>query len=227
MITSTYPSKTHNAIADYISNFHADPSSIDELTTKYGIGRITPDMVPDNIKQIYINQADETLNPWYQNEKAIGSAKLGTQVSQNEADYQNAVDKLNQGLTEDTAALADKEGQNGTWGSSARAERQNSLANKYNNNYNSAYSNAWGALQNQGLANEQQYGVAMPDSSLKRYQVSGNQGVTNGVTARYNPFGIQSSLGVNKQYAANNLATDYLSSKLKNPNAPSAISSIK
>lgn len=227
MTQSSYPSKAHNAIVDYTNNFHADPSAIDELVQKYGINRITPDLVPDNIKQIYIDQADESLNPWYQNEKTIGSAKVGNQVGQNEVDYQNTIDTLNQGLKDSTSQLSRDSASKGSFGSSAWQEQQNSLASKYNNNANRAYNNAAGNLQNYGLANETTYGVEMPTSNIQQYQVNGGVGASTGQSARYNPFGIQNSLGVNKQYAANNLATDYLGSRIKNPNAPSAISSIK
>jgi hypothetical protein len=219
MTTSSYPSKYHSAIAELTAAHNSPDDVINSITSKYGIDKVTPDMIPDSIRDIYKNQADQQLNPWYKNEQSIGAAKVGNQVEQTQADYQNTIDQLNNGLQTDTKALADKEGNNGTWGSSARQERMNSLANQYNNKYQSAYNNANGNLQNYGLSNEVNYGGQMPTANINQYKVNpvGQASQTNNF-AKYNPFGIQNQLDYNKNSAAQELGTNQLAARIKNPN---------
>lgn len=211
-IVDGFQQRHHGKMDDTAWNTFQSSLSPDQQT------HITPEMIPDSIRKIYETQADEQLNPWYKNEQTIGSAKLGNQVEQNQADYQNTIDQLNQGLKDSTTALADKSGAEGTWNNTATQERQKSLAANYQNKYQSAYNQASGNLQNAGLSNETNYGVAMPTSNIQQYQVSptGQASVT-GTTAKYNPFGIQNQLGINKQSASQNMANDYLGARIKNP----------
>ena len=180
-----------------------------------------PDMIPDSIRQIYMKQAEDQLHPWFQNETNYGAKSVGNATGQNEADYQNTIDSLNQGLEFDTNKLNTSEGANGTWASGARAERLNSLANQYQNKYTGAYNSANANAQNALTIGEYKYGkdLALANQpKFSQYNVNQTGQVSQGQQARYNPFGGQGTLNVGMQSAANTMAGDYLGARIKNPN---------
>jgi hypothetical protein len=208
-------------INEHIQMMAGDPTAYDAWAKTQGTRVITPEMIPDSIRKIYEEQATEQLHPWFQNETNLGKTSTANAMGQNEADYQNTVDQLNQGLQSDTETLNNKEGMSGTWGSSARAERLASLANQYQNKYQGAYNSANANVQNNLMNAEYKYGTDMAlnnQPKFSQYNVSPTAQVSQGQTARYNPFGGQGTLNVGAQNSAINLAGDYLGARIKNPN---------
>ena len=220
MATSTYQSPTHAAISAYNLNpDKLDNTALDALVKANNGKEITPEMIPDSIRNIYINQANDQLHPWFQNETNYGQAKLNNATGQNESNYQNTIDQLNQGLKTDTIKLGANEASQGTWASGARAERANSLASQYNDKYNGAYNQASGNAANTLTANEYNYGNTGNQPNIAKYQTNPlGQVSQTGQIAKYNPFGGQGTLNVGAGMEANNLANNYIGARIKNPN---------
>lgn len=130
----------------------------------------------DEISRVYGEQLDATKQ------------KADTTTMGNVADYLNTIESLNQSLKEDTDTLNDKEGMSGTWGSSARSERMNSLGSKYNTKYNTAYNTASTQAGLNGVNNQSQLGTNFYNPGVNKYQVNNGQVGQVGQTYKYNPF---------------------------------------
>lgn len=206
------------AINEHIKMMTGDPAAYDAWAKTQGTKKITPDLIPDSVRQIYVNQAKDQLHPWFQNETNYGKAGLENTMGQNQADYQNTVDQLNQGLSDATSELSNSSASKGSFGSTAYQERQKSLANQYNNKFSGAYNNANANAQNALLKNEYVYGDTGNQPNLTQYGVNQTGSFATGQTAKYNPFGGQGTLNVGMQSTANQLAGDYLGARIKNPN---------
>lgn len=166
----------------------------------------TPD--PMSMYKTYNDRRDALLN--YYKEQSDAAQKAANAGSTNtEQDYNNTIESLNRGLQEDTSKLADTEGQSGTWGSSARADRANSLASKYNTQYNTAYNTAVNNLETGGINNQLKLGGNFYSPSINKYQ-AGTSGLSSqvGNTYRYNPFQQKSgSIAANQAYSLSGLST--------------------
>jgi len=214
----TSSTSIHPGINEHIQMMTGDPTAYRQWAQTTGNEPITPDMIPDSIRQIYVNQAKDQLNPWFQNETNYGKAGIENALGQTQADYQNTIDQLNQGLTDEQRNLTNKSASQGAFGSTAYQENQKSLANQYNNKFGSAYNAASGNAQNALLKNEYTYGNTGVQPGITQYGVNQTGQVSAGQQAKYNPFGGQGTLNVGAKEAANVMGADYLSSRLKNPN---------
>lgn len=221
MTQSSTPTSIDPKINEHIQMMHSDPNAYQTWAKSQGIKPITPDFIPQDVQKIYQGQADEALNPWYQNELAVGKAGIEAETGKTATDYQRTIEDLNRGLQEDTATLADTEGQKGTWGSSARADRESSLNAKYGSKFNEAYSNAADTLGQTMRQGEYKYGAETPglnSTELAQYNASGGKATANPLAQyRYNPFGGQGTLNVQKKSLANTLGGDYLQARIKSP----------
>jgi hypothetical protein len=158
--------------------------------------------------QTYNTRRDALLN-YYKEQEDATKKKADTNATADESQYLNTINALNTGLGEDTATLADKEGQNGTWGSSARAERQNSLANKYNEKYTTAYDTTTKNMGLDSIANQQTLGNNFYSPTVNKYQAGAN-GLSSqvGDSYRYNPFAQKSgSIAGNRAYSLAGLSS--------------------
>lgn len=173
-----------------------------------GSGTSTPTSTPMSMYSTYNDRRDALLN-YYKEQEDATKQSADAKTMNDTAEYQNTLNALNQGLGEDTAKLADTEGQSGTWSSSARADRANSLAGKYNDKYNTAYTNAVGNAATQGVQNQLKLGNNFYSPTVTKYQ-AGSNGLSSqvGDTYRYNPFQQKSgSIAGNKAYSLSGLAT--------------------
>ena len=208
-------------INEHIQMMTKDPTAYQTWAKSQGIKPITPDFIPADIQKIYSQQGEAALNPWYQNELAAGKAGVANNTDNTLLNYQQTIQDLNQGLGEDTATLADTEGQKGTWGSSARAERSNSLNAKYNSKFNQAYNATSNALNDTLMQSEYKYGQETPGintTSISQYNAVNGGAVANPLSQyRYNPFGGQGTLNVQKKAYGAQLGGDYLKARIKSP----------
>jgi hypothetical protein len=208
-------------INEHITMMTKDPTAYRAWAQTQGIKAITPDFIPEDIQKIYANQGEAALNPWYQNELAVGKAGVTSDTDKTLTDYQRTIEDLNRGLGEDTATLSDTEGQKGTWGSSAREERSNSLNAKYGSKFNEAFSNASNAIGNTFRQGEYKYGGETPgltSTSIAEYGAANGQATQNPFAEyRYNPFGGQGTLNVQKKAYGAQLGGDYLKARIKSP----------
>jgi len=221
MTQSSIPTSIDPKINEHIQMMQKDPTAYRQWASGQGIKPITPDFIPEDVQKIYAGQGEEALNPWYQNELAVGKAGVASDTGKALQDYQQTVEDLNRGLQQDAATLADTEGQKGTWGSSARAERENSLNAKYNSLLGQAYSNTANSLSNTLRQGEYKYGTETPgleSTMIRPYTASGSGVTANNMSMyRYNPFGGQGTLNVQKKSYGNLLGGDYLKARIKSP----------
>lgn len=162
----------------------------------------------NNMISAYLQREDALKN--YYGEQTTGEQKKSNSNADfSGVDYQNTIDKLNQNLTEDTNTLNDKEGQNGTFGSSARSERMSSLAGKYNNSYQDAYNKAVNQAEVSGVNSQHLLGAdGFNKPSFTQYGVNPTGKTTMGQSYKYNPFSQKSgSIAANQAYSLKALST--------------------
>ena len=222
MSTLVKTKSIHPAIAAQETAMSEGDAAYNAFVSRTGAKRITPEMVPDSIKQIYLKQATAQLNPWFSNETAYGKKNIDQTLADEQAGYQNTIDSLNQGLQSDTQKLTNDSASSGAIRSTAYNDMRNSLASQYTNKYKSAYDRSNSNINSNLTKNEYQYGQVAQTPSLTQYGADvQNNNITSkslGVSNRYNPFGGQGLLNVNMKNSANNMASDFLQSKIKNPN---------
>jgi hypothetical protein len=158
--------------------------------------------------QTYNTRRDALLN-YYKEQEDATKKKADTNAMADESQYQNTIDSLNNGLKEDMSTFVDNEANKGTWGTSAREERQNSLANKYNEKYTSAYDQTTKNMGLDSVANQQTLGNNFYSPTVNKYQANTN-GLSSqvGDSYRYNPFAQKSgSIAGNRAYSLAGLSS--------------------
>jgi hypothetical protein len=212
MTTSSYNQTTllqDPIIANDPALLHAVQNNFGSLNLNLnGPASTSEDSQTNPLLQTYNDRRDALLN-YYKEQEDSTKKKADTNSMADEASYQNTVNTLNQGLGEDTATLADTEGQKGTWGSSARAERQNSLANKYNEKYTTAYDTATKNMGLDSVANQEKLGSNFYSPTVNKYQ-AGINGLSSqvGDSYRYNPFAQKSgSIAGSRAYSLAGLSS--------------------
>lgn len=161
-------------------------------------------------------RAERELAPFYQ-----------AQQNYETQDYQSNLDNQNTQYSEDTNALKNQaidaandldnaEGVKGTWASSARNARRNSLQNQYNSKFSSLYNQAQKNLST--LRNDFAYKYG--DSAIKnntpitRFNTNlANRSFTADATGgQYNPFGFEGTRNLEKATSATNYANNFINS---------------
>jgi len=170
----------------------------------------------------YEKQVASEVDPYYQDRAAFDQSIYNQDVTGNQQDYQQTVDDLISSLGQDTETQNNNEGTAGTWASSARQERLNSLANKYNSKFNAASNSAIQNMNKLNTNREYNYGAGSYSSNpLLKYTASLSQtGSPNLSTTStsYNPFGINKGIMPTQQYAAKKAKTnDLIQSQYYNP----------
>lgn len=157
---------------------------------------------PENMQKGIAERMD-IINKYYQEQTDQEAKQAQAAKDYQSSDYYNTIEALNQGLEKDTSDLADTEGQSGTWASSARQERMNSLAGQYANKYSDAYNRAVYSAEKSGVENQKTLGYNPYNPTFNKFNVQ--QGVkpvaAPGEVYRYNPFQQRfGSLAANRAY---------------------------
>jgi len=159
-----------------------------------------------NMAKTYLER-DDALNNYYNEQLSATSKKANSQAVTDAADYQGTIDKLNENLKSDTETLTDTEGQKGTWGSSARAERMGSLVGKYNTSYKDAYNKAVNSANQLGVNQQSLLGSDFSPMNVKQYTATPEGSSVSGMY-KYNPFTQKSgSIQGNRAYSLAGLKT--------------------
>lgn len=148
---------------------------------------VTPEQLA-KYEQIISNEVD----PYYQDRANFDKAIYENQLGDINSSYQQSVDDLINSLNQDQTTQNENEGASGTWASSARQERLNSLANKYNAKFNALANTAQGNINQANINREYNYGAgSYQNNPLLRYTASLAQTGTPNLsttTTKYNPF---------------------------------------
>lgn len=161
-----------------------------------------------NMVKTYLDR-ENALKNYYGELTTSEQKKSNANADYANSDYQSTIDSLNKNLEQDTATLADKEGQQGTFGSSARAERMSSLAGKYNTSYQDAYNKAIREAETSGVNSQSLLGAdGFNKPSFTKYGVNPTGKTTTGESYKYNPFSQKSGLiAANQAYSLAGLKT--------------------
>lgn len=169
---------------------------------------------PDQLAK-YENIVAKEVDPYYQDRAAFDTATYGQDVGDTESDYRQTIDELISSLGQDVDTQNANEGSAGTWASSARQERLNSLQNKYNQKLASAREGAQSALNKMNINRQYNYGVGSTNSNpLLRYTASIAQTGTPQISttsSQYNPFSmVGKGVMPTQQYATKKAKTNEL-----------------
>lgn len=165
---------------------------------------------PQNSLNMYgtYNDRSNAIGNYYDEQLASTRAKAGSQATADAADYQTTIDELNRNLKQDTSTLADTEGQKGTFGSSARAERMGSLVGKYNTSYQDAYNKAVNTANQFGVNQQSLLGDTFSPMDIKKYTASPEGTTSTSGMYKYNPFKqLSGSIQANRAYSLKGLQT--------------------
>jgi peptidoglycan hydrolase-like protein with peptidoglycan-binding domain len=164
-----------------------------------------------------VNEASKVYDPYYDALKTYDRANYDNNLESLNRAYNIGEQTLNNDLSADVSDFYTKEANSGVFGSGSRAERLNSIKNKYNNKYNTLYNTASSNLFDTRRQFGYQYGddEAMKNNNpISRFNVNPTQdGIgqfqieTGG---QYNPFGFAGRKQAEKSVQATTDANDYL-----------------
>lgn len=176
---------------------------------------ITPETL-----QVNREIADAEQAKYYQQLEQRSRGDLDAYLSSQLRDYGLSNEALQSGLTSDKATLDDTEGIRGTWASSARKERANSLINQYNQklqaNANTVEDN-FGTKQRDF---EYNFGANVPKPTFDKTQavLAGEKPTfTNTQSQVYNPFGFVGRYNAERESNKRAGGTQNLTTQMYNP----------
>ncbi len=135
-------------------------------------------------------------------------------------DYNSTTDNLKSRLGQDVNALNNNEGIQGTWASSARQERLDSLQNTYNTSFRDLYNKTLSNMQNK-LRDSEYQNKYTPQTQLNLNQANISQTQSPQFTSTssnvYNPFGFAGRQQAERQSAVNTQANNLAQAQMYNP----------
>lgn len=163
------------------------------------------------------DQASTQLEPYYQQDAQNSRGILDNYLNSTLDKYGSDLGSLRASAGTDFNALNDQEGQSGTWASSARGERMNSLQNKYNTAFNNLKSGTQGDIYSKLQAQEYNYGAgATPNVSLDSVQTDFSTpapSFSSTSSQVYNPFNFAGRKNAEKSANIAGFTNDTLSSQ--------------
>jgi hypothetical protein len=170
----------------------------------------------------YMQASAKDIDPYYKTEKDVTQKRLEGDVSNVQEQYAGNVEALNQSLMAAKEQQDSDEGVQGTWASSARQERLNSLANKYNLQYRNLYNQAKNSLGN--TLTEANYNLgegSIPSTNVQQFGTNLSQTspaqVSSLETYKYNPFQTAGNLAKNQYTSTQTRARDLMARDYYNP----------
>jgi len=167
-----------------------DSGSPDALVIAKGYSAPTG-LTPEAIQGFRDIAASET-NKYYTDLNKKNTADTDSFLGQSLQNYGSKTDALQTGLASDVNTLNDNEGQRGTWASSGRQERLNSLQNNYNTSFKDLYNQTFAQNQDKLRGAEYDFGYKTPQTmNLIQANTSQTQAPQFQSTSSniYNPFG--------------------------------------
>jgi peptidoglycan hydrolase-like protein with peptidoglycan-binding domain len=201
-IIDNHPNLVGTQLGNYIDNLKTtDPTLYYTIAgaTKNGF-MLTPGMV---IKAR--QQAAQQVTPYFTEQANNSRGILNNYLNSTLGKYSTDMSGLQDSAKTDFEDLQDKEGQNGTWASSARTERMNSLQNKYNNAFSELYNTNKGSIAEKLQGQEYNYGAdATPKVNLDQTTADFSRPAANfsaTSSSVYNPFNFSGIQNENKKSA--------------------------
>lgn len=213
-IIDNHPNLVGTPLGDYLTQLKGTNPGL--YYTIAGAAKNGMMITPGMLKQAS-DQATADVTPYYtqeaQNSKGMLDNYLGTTLGK----YSNDLSGLKGQAASDFESLQDQEGQNGTWGSSARQERTNSLQSKYNTAFSNLFNSNKGEINSKLQGQEYNYGAAAtPDVSLDQGSVDFSRNAPNfsSISSNvYNPFQFAGRKPTEQSAAVNSFTSENLASQ--------------
>jgi len=176
--------------------------------------------VTNDTLQVNREIADKEQAKYYQQLEERSRGDLDAYLSSQLRDYGLSDEALQQGLVSDKANLDDTEGVRGTWASSARKERANSLLNQYNQKFQAnanTMADNFGAKQRDF---EYNFGANVPKPVFNKTQASfaGEKPTFSSTQSQsYNPFGFVGRYNAERESNKRAGGTQNLTTQMYNP----------
>lgn len=213
-ILDNHPNLVGTPLGDYLNNLKTtNPGMYYTLAgaAKNGI-MITPGM----LKRAQ-DQATADVTPYFTQEAQNSRGILDNYLNTTLGKYNNDLADLTAGAKTDFEDLQDKEGQNGTWASSARTERMNSLQGKYNSAFSNLYNTNKGNIADKLQGQEYNYGAdATPKVDLTQTTADFSRPAANfssTSSAVYNPFNFAGRQNTAKAATVNDFTNENIASQ--------------
>lgn len=176
---------------------------------------ITPETL-----QVNREIADAEQAKYYQQLEQRSRGDLDAYLSSQLRDYGLSDEALQTGLVSDKNTLDDTEGIRGTWASSARKERANSLLNQYNQKFQANANTIEDDFTNKQRAFEYDFGANVPKPIFNKTQASFNGEKPTFSTTQsqaYNPFGFVGRYNAERESNKRAGGTQNLTTQMYNP----------
>lgn len=162
-------------------------------------------------------RSEQELEPFYNAQKQYEVGDAERNINDTISDYDSQVSQLRNQAVDDANDQDNTEGVRGTWASSARKSRMNSLQNKYNTQFSSLFNQGQKNLGKLRTDLAYQYGdsAIKNNSTLSRINTDLSKRAfnTDATGGQYNPFGFEGRRNVEKATNTTNYANN-LTNKL-------------
>lgn len=158
-------------------------------------------------------RAQELLTPYYDQDKQNSGGILNNYLNSTLGNYEADRGQLIDAAANDFRDLNNTEGERGTWSSSARIQRMNSLENNYNNKFDKLYNITRGDVNSRLQGQEYNYGAgATPKVDLTKTSVGfGNSPQFSSTSAGvYNPFDFVGRKNAEKSAGVQGLSSELM-----------------
>lgn len=196
-------------------NIPADVKKV--LSPSNGDVRVQAEYAPGLTEEDYANirtRAEQELEPFYKAQQAYETGDANSQIDSVTNNYNNQIQQYKQNAVDDANEQDTTEGIKGTWASSARKSRMNSLQQKYNSQFSSLYNTAKSNLSKLRSGLGYDYGDAAVTNNAPVSQISANlfnkNFTTSSTGGQYNPFGFEGRRNVEKKTNIINRANSLL-----------------
>lgn len=164
--------------------------------------------------------ADAEQAKYYEQLEGRSRGDLDAYLASKLRDYGLSDEALQTGLVSDKNTLDDTEGIRGTWASSARKERANSLLNQYNQKFQANANTIEDDFTNKQRAFEYDFGANVPKPIFNKTQASFNGEKPTFSTTQsqaYNPFGFVGRYNAERESNKRAGGTQNLTTQMYNP----------
>lgn len=163
-------------------------------------------------------RAEDSISKYYDEDQMNASGALENYLTNTVGNYDIDRSTLLDSANNDIRELNNTEGEKGTWSSSGRSLRSQSLENNYNNRLRQLYNATKGNLGQRLQSQEYNYGAAAtPNTELTQSNVSfgGNPSVSSTSAGVYNPFNFSGRKKVERAASTQALTSDLLGGSSK------------
>ena len=177
----------------------------------------------------FLNEGNDINSPYFSQDAQKTQADLNANVNQRNIGYNYDLSNTQNSFGNDLRELNNSEGEKGTWGSSARDIRLNSLNNSYKSSFGNLYNKAFTGNQRDLQTGEYELGqnYKLPENNVGQYNFNVNQGTSGNVPipgntqqSKYNPFGFYGRNPVGLQNANINYANKTYARAFPNRQTP-------